>query len=145
MQGLPLGGELQDQALGLLLGDNLVREVQANLALVLELLVAPPLRQRRHRLEAPFLKRNLAKRLVSVVDDFALPSRLLLLPVGPCLGGPGGALVDVACLAFGCGDAQALGVEEGAPRRHGQQVESHVVRGGGRNVIILWCIFVSSK
>lgn len=125
MQALPLSRQPQGQLLSLFEGNGAGGEDELDLFLAAQLVVATAGRQGRHRLEAPFLVWDAAKGVVAVVDDLALPARLLLLPLGPFLGRPGGAAVDVAAVRGGRGDVQALRVHEGAPRRHGEEEEAH--------------------
>lgn len=106
-----------------------------------ELLVLSSRRQRRHRLETPFLIRDAPEGIVPIVDNLSLPSRLLLFPVRPGFGSPGGTFVHVATFEGGRRHAHALRVKQSAPGGYGQEVELHgrgrepmpnVLRKGGR-------------
>ena len=125
MQALPLCGERARDRLSLVKGDNPARENQLNLLLSLELLIAAAGVQRRDGLEPPLLVGDAAEGVVAVVNNLALPSSVLGLPLGPLPGGVADGLVDVAGVLGGGGDVQALGVEEGAARRYGEEVDAH--------------------
>ena len=125
MQDLPLRGQRLDDGLGLVQGDRGRGEDELDLLVAPQLLRAPARRQRRDGLEPPLLVGDAAEGVVAIVDDLALPAGVLLLPLGPLLGGEGDGLVDVAGILVRGGNVEALGVEERAPRGDGQQVESH--------------------
>lgn len=103
MQRLPLRRQRPQHALCLVLWDCSRREHQLDLVTAPQLVVTAPSRQRRHGFEPPLLEGDAAEGVIAVVDDFALPAALHLLPLGPFAGGEGGAAVDVAGVGGGGG------------------------------------------
>lgn len=122
MKTFPLRSQRARQALGHVSWDDGAGEDELDLIVALGLLRATACGERRHRLQAPFLVGDPAEGVVSVVDDLALPPRLLLLPLGPCARGEVDSPVDVAAVAL-CGRVvESMCVEQGAPRGYRQKV-----------------------
>lgn len=109
MQRLPLRRQRPQHAFSLVLRDRRRREYQLDLVPAPQLVVAAPSRQRRHGFEPPLLEGDAAEGVVAVVDDFALPAALHLLPLGPFASGKVGAAVDVAGGGAGGGGGRGGG------------------------------------
>lgn len=125
MQRLALRHQRPQNRLRPVGGDRRAREHQLDIVLAPELLGAPPLGQRRYGLEAPFFVGDPAERMVSVVDQLALPARLLFLILGPLLGGEADDLVGDILVRVRRRDMDSVGVQQRAPRGERQEVYTH--------------------
>lgn len=115
MQSLPFRRKSLKNTLGLARRYHRARKAQIHLC-AMNLLITTSRRQRRHRLETPFLVGDAPKSIVSIVDDLSLPALVHLLPLRPSPGGPGGALVNVGATLWRSGDFESFRVEQRSPR-----------------------------
>ncbi len=126
VEGLPLGRQSVQNLGHLVYGEQALRVDDLDLLTTLQLPLLPALRQRRHRLQTPFLVGDATQQLVAVADDGLLPPLVLLLPARPGAGGLG--LEPVRPSLFPCGwRVEPLGVEKRSSRRDGEEVEAHGV------------------
>ena len=144
VEGLPLGRQGSQDLGHLVHGKQALGVHDLDLLTALQLPLLPALRQRRHRLEAPFLVGDAAQQLVAVADDGFLPALLFLLPARP--GARGLGLNPVRPRLFSCGRrVESLRVEKSTSRRDGEEIEAHGI--GAQEALTasaasLWCLRV---
>ena len=124
MERFALGRQRVQDLRDLVYGQQTRRVDDLDVLRAVALRLPPALRQRWHRLEAPFLVGDPAEGVVTVVDDGSLPPLVLVFPFRPR---PRRLRLDpVRPRLFACGGSvDLLAVEKGAPRGYGQQEEPH--------------------
>lgn len=124
MQRLPLRREPLNRIEHAVLAQKRAGEQGLDLLATLEHGQAPRLRQRRHRLQAPFLVGYPLEDLVAPRRELLLPAGVALLPRDPGCVGAGDERVNVGLLAGGL-LLEAFAVDEGAAGGDGEEEEAH--------------------